>query len=176
MENRNRNRRHNFVTFAAILGIGLFAAPAWAGSASSDMNVSASVSANCTISAGALAFGAYDPVAANLAAALDGTATLTVRCTQGASATIALDQGANADAGSTALIPLRRMADGAAHFLAYFLFQDAGRSTVWGAGAAAAAYTGTGDSQGVTVYGRMPAAQNVPAGNFADTVSATINF
>jgi spore coat protein U-like protein len=161
-----------------VLAASLFAveSSALAGSASSNMTVSATVSNNCTISAGALAFGTYDPVSANAAADLTGTATLTVACTSGGSATIDLDQGLHAAGGSTATVPLRQLDDGAAHDLAYFLYQDANRSTVWGAAAASAAYTGTGAATSVTVYGKVTAGQNVPAASYSDTVVATINF
>src|SRR5262245_28710611 len=58
-----------------------------AATATSTMNVSATVSNTCTISAGALAFGTYDPVSANASLPLRATATLTVNCTNGASTT-----------------------------------------------------------------------------------------
>ena len=51
-------------------------------------------------------------------------------------------------AGSTATVPLRQMASGA-NRLAYFLYTNVGLTTVWGAGAASRAYTGTGVIPGV---------------------------
>ena len=38
------------------------------------------------------------------------------------------------------------------------------------------AYTGTGASQDLTVYGTLPGGQNVPVGSYSDTVVATITF
>lgn len=148
-----------------------------AGTDTSNMAVSATVSANCTITAGALAFGAYDPVSANASADLDQTATLTVNCTSGSAATITLGQGANADASSTDAAPLRRMKDSATNYLSYSLFSDTGRATVWGNDATTdVAYSGTGADTTVSVYGRVDAGQNVPAGSYSDTVVATITF
>ncbi len=160
-------------SLAAVAFVLLFASPAFAGTATSNMAVSASVSANCTISAGTLAFGAYDPIVTNATAALDGTATLTVDCTTGSTATITLGQGLNPTAASTAASPAPQMIDGT-NKLAYFLYSDSGRTTVWGN--AGVSYTGTGTSGTVTVYGAVTAGQNEPAGSYTDTVVATITF
>lgn len=156
-------------------GFGL-AAPALADTATSDLQVTASVSNTCTISAGTLAFGSYDPVVANASAELTGQAALTVACTKDAATTIDLNDGANADTGSTATVPLRRMANGSS-YLTYTLYSDAGRTTVWGAGAGAdVAYTGSGTTETVDVFGAVAPGQNVPSGDYADTVTTTINF
>lgn len=154
----------------------LAASSAFAGTATSNMSVSATVSANCTISAGALAFGAYDPVVANAASPLPGTATITVTCTNGSPATLTLDQGLNPAGGSTNAAPLRQMASGG-NFLSYALFQDNAFTIPWGNTAGTGvAYTGTGVSGSVSVFGQVAAAQNVPAGTYNDTVVATITF
>lgn len=145
--------------------------------ATSNLAVTASVTANCTITTSPVAFGAYDPVSANASAALNGTGTLNVTCTSGASTTITLGQGSNADTGSTDAAPARRMKDGGTDFLSYSLYQDAGRSTVWGnTGGTGVANTGTGTQVAVTVYGAVAAGQNVPAGSYSDTVVATVTF
>ncbi len=154
----------------------LTATSAFSGTATSNMSVSATVSANCTITAGALAFGAYDPIVANASTPLPGTATLTVACTSGSPATVTLDQGLNPAGGSTNAAPLRQMATGG-NFLSYSLFQDNAYSVPWGNTAGTgAAYTGTGASGSITVYGQVAAGQNVPAGTYQDTVVATITF
>ncbi len=149
---------------------------AFAGTDTANLGVSAEVTANCTISTSPLAFGNYDPVDANAAAALNGTGTVTVTCTDGASAQIELDQGANADAGSTAEAPLRRLTGGG-EFLSYSLFSDSGRTTVWATGAAVdVEHTGTGTAANLTVYGSIAAGQNVGAESYSDTVVATVTF
>jgi spore coat protein U-like protein len=162
------------LTLACILV--LTSSGAFAGTATSNMAVSATVSANCTINAGALAFGAYDPIVANAAAPLPGTATLTVTCTNASPATLTLDQGLNAAGGSTPAAPLRRLANGGS-FIGYGLFQDNAHTTTWGDTAGTGvAYTGTGVAGTLTVFGQIPATQNVPAGSYTDTVVATITF
>jgi spore coat protein U-like protein len=145
--------------------------------ATSNLAVTASVTANCTITTAPVAFGAYDPVSTNAAAALNGTGTLNVTCTTGASATLTLGQGSNPNTGSSDTAPARRMKDTGTNFLTYSLYSDSGRSTVWGNTAGTGlANTGTGVSVPITVYGAVDAGQNVPAGNYSDTVLATVTF
>jgi spore coat protein U-like protein len=61
--------------------------------------------------------------------------------------------------------------------LSYFLYSDAGWTTVWantvGTGVA---HTGTATATAITVYGQVTAGQNVPAGSYSDTVVATVTF
>jgi spore coat protein U-like protein len=140
-----------------------------AGSANSNFTVSASVSANCTISAGALAFGAYDPVVTNAAADLDQTSTITVACTKGSTGTVSLNNGSNAS-GST-----RRMKSGT-DFLNYEMYSDSGRTTVWNATNTVSYTAASKATTGLTLYGRVPQGQDVPVGSYSDTVQATITF
>jgi spore coat protein U-like protein len=147
-----------------------------AATATSNLSVTATVSANCTISTSTLAFGTYDPVFTHASAALDGTGTVTVTCTSGSGATIMLGQGSNAAVGSTDDVPLRQMGSGA-NRLAYFLYSEATRTTVWGNTAATDVdHTGTGTATALTVYGRVTAGQNKPAGSYTDTVVATVTY
>jgi spore coat protein U-like protein len=148
-----------------------------AATATSTLAVTASVSANCTITTAPVAFGAYDPVSANATTALNGTGTVSVTCTNGATTTVTLGEGANAGGGSTAAAPARRLKDGGTDFLTYSLYTDTGRTAVWGDTAGTGlAHTGTGTLTALTVYGAVNAGQNVPAGNYSDTVVATITF
>jgi spore coat protein U-like protein len=141
--------------------------------ATSSLTVTASVSKNCTISTAPVNFGAYDTVAANATAPLDGIGTITVTCTKGAVAKVGLNTGSNAQ-GTT-----RRMSQGAAAYLTYEIYKDTGHATIWG---------DTGDTaldipaapnrnpRTFTAYGRVPAAQDATVGNYTDTVVATVNF
>jgi spore coat protein U-like protein len=175
--NKTKTTMKTLLGGALIAGIALVAAPAHAGTATSDMLVSMNVGNSCTISAGTLAFGAYDPVTTNATLPLNGTATLAVNCTNGSTATITLGQGSNADVASTDTAPLRRAVFGTSNYLTYSLFTDSERVTPWGNSAGTGAeYTGTGASTNVTVYGSVPAGQNVPSGSYSDTVVTTITF
>ena len=139
-----------------------------AATATSSFTVSASVTANCTISAGALAFGAYDPVVANASANLDQTSTISVACTKGATASVGLDNGANFSGG-------RRMKSGT-DYLGYEMYSDSGRSTVWNTAAPVSYTAASKAASSLTVYGRAAGGQDVPAGSYSDTVIATITF
>lgn len=160
--------------FAALV-FGLNGA-AFAGTANSNLAVSATVTASCTIDASAgLAFGAYDPVGANSAADLDKPGTISTTCTNGSTATVTLGQGAHADPDSTDALPVRRMLAGTTDFLSYALYTDEDRTTVWD-NVDGNQVAGTGIPVSTTVYGRIPAGQNVPAATYNDTVVATITF
>lgn len=177
---RQQDASHRTFLSFALLGLccsaAIYSSSLLAATATDNLSVTATVVNNCTISTAAVAFGNYDPIVANAATALDNTGTVTVTCTNGASTTVTLGQGANADVGSTDAIPLRRMTD-TTNFLAYFLYSDAARTVVWGNTAlTGVAHTGTGAATALTVYGRVTAGQNVPAGSYSDTVVATITF
>lgn len=148
----------------------------FAGSASTSLAVSATVATNCTITTSAVNFGTYDPVVVNASAPLDGTGTVTVACTKGTNATIGLGAGANsAQASGTT----RAMAGPSGNYLSYELYQDSGRTTVWTDSGTGLRSTGAAPNKAprdFTVYGRVPGGQDVEAGSYNDTVTATVNF
>jgi len=149
------------------------AAPAFAQTDTDTFNVTANVSKNCSITTTPVAFGVYDPVVGNATAPLDGTGSVVVTCTKGAGTRIDLNNGGNFASGS------RRMAAGAGNFLTYQLYKDTARTTVWGSGGSAGQAIAGAPSKAprtFTVFGRVPAGQDVSAGSYADTVVATINF
>ncbi|MFT3693200.1 MAG: spore coat U domain-containing protein [Kofleriaceae bacterium] len=156
-----------------ILGMGTFAD---AGTSTSNMGVTATVVSSCTITAGTVAFPNYDAVTGTQ---IDGTGTLTVACSKGAITTITLGQGANANTGSTDILPLRQMKNtSTTDLLGYSLYSDSTRLVTWGNTALTGkAYIPASSAPtNVTVYGRITALQDVPAGSYADTVVATISF
>ena len=127
---------------------------------------------SCTISATSVNFGNYNVFNASNT---DSTGTVTYRCNSAASnITVYLSTGAS---GSFAL---RQMSKGA-EVLGYNLYTDAARTSVWGNGTSGTSYyfranPPNNQNVNVTVYGRVPAAQDVSAGTFSDTITATINF
>jgi spore coat protein U-like protein len=145
-----------------------------AGTATDSLAVSATVAANCMFkgSSGVLNFGAYDPINTNATAALDVNGTFEVRCTKGTVADVGMGNGSNFSGGS------RRMAGGS-YFLPYSLYQNAGRTTVWGDTVDTDTYEYTAVNGGftpVTVYGRIPGGQDVGAASYSDTVTMTVTF
>jgi len=166
--------------FAVLIGMMILVTPAaFAATKFDDFDVTASVAANCTISAADLNFGAYDPLVANATTPLDVDGSVTVACTKGAAATIGLGQGSAAFTGSTALNPLRQMSAGAER-LRYDLYRTSTGTGVWGdiGTANVLAYTAASKAATtLTIFGRVPAGQDVGASaSYSDTVRATINF
>lgn len=129
--------------------------------------------AACTISTTAVNFGTYNVF---VTSADDAAGQITYRCTSPRPplVTIQLDKG-----GAPSFNP-RQMSRGSEK-LNYNLYRDSTRSTIWG--------DGTGGTQAysrispplntnlnVPVYGRIPAGQDVSAGAYSNTVTATISF
>jgi spore coat protein U-like protein len=147
---------------------------AFAGTDTSQFQVTATVGANCTITAAALDFQAYDPVGTNATSPLDQTGSVTVSCTKGASIWVGLDAGLYGAVGS---FGTRAMYNSTDH-LGYELYSDSGRSTVWGdTSGTGASWTSPGmAAHAMTIYGRIGAGQDVSTGSYADTITATVNF
>lgn len=154
-----------------------------AASATATLSVTVTVTNNCQIATAPVAFGTYDPLVANLTAPQTASGSVTIACTQGTAESITLDLGASPSGAS------RRMRGGAAYFVAYELFQPSSTApgapcgytgpTAWGT-TGAQVFTPppapSRDPRTYNVCGRIPAAQDVPAASYADTVLATVNF
>jgi spore coat protein U-like protein len=163
---------------SAALAAGVLAASlAHAGTTSTTFAVTATVNATCSATATALAFPAYTPGAG----AVTGTSTISLKCTNGAQPTVALNPGTTAGDAFTQ----RLMASGA-NTLQYNLYTTAGFGTVWGDGTGTtktvqvpAASTGLADVLTLTVYGQLPdSATNKSAvpGSYSDTITATVTY
>ena len=124
--------------------------------------------AGCTVSTTGLNFGNYD-VFSTLND--DITATIDVNCPNGTAYSIWLSSGSGTFASRTLT------AIGSA--LAYNLYVDPTRLTIWGdgtGGTATVSGTGTGTNVETTVYGRIPAGQNVAVGSYSDLITVTVTF
>lgn len=144
-----------------------------AGTANTNLGVSATVAGTCTLATNPLAFGSYD---ATTAGVTNGQGTVIVTCTDGTVATVTLGEGLNPFSPNAAA-PFRQMAFGT-NRLGYFIYTDAAHATVWGntiATGVTQTFTGIGGTP-LIVYGTITAAQNVPVGDYVDTVVATITF
>lgn len=141
--------------------------------ASASFAVTAAVVPLCSIAVSSLSFGAYDPLLANAGADLDAAATVSVTCTKGTAGQVAMDGGANFRGDN-----VRQMAMGSER-LAYQIYKDPIRATVWAPGRTGVPLIGGGVARGperITVYARIFAGQIVPAGIYTDTVRATVEF
>lgn len=138
----------------------------------------------CGLTSYAMGFGSYDP---SSQAATDGSGSVGVNCTDSTktggsaqSVSVTLASGT----GSYGSFATRQMQlAGGGDRLAYNLYIDSARSQIWGDGTSYSAQTllisnipRFGSKSGsLTFYGRIPALQNVSAGNYADYVTITIS-
>jgi spore coat protein U-like protein len=164
----------------------LAAVPAFAaGSANTNVGVSASIANNCTISNTSVALLAYDPIVANLSSPLNGSGTVTITCTKGAVTNVSIGLGTHASASQ------RRMSDGAGvpSFMNYELYQPPDSTpgsacsyagpVIWGTAGVNLFTPAAAPSKAARTYnicGQAAAGQDLPAGSFTDTVAAVVNF
>ncbi|WP_434777919.1 Csu type fimbrial protein [Neisseria sp. Ec49-e6-T10] len=95
--------------------------------------------------------------------------SLTLNCTTGTNYTVSLDDGQHASSGQ------RRMSNGT-DFIAYNLFKDNSRSTVWNKSSVVSGTSTAGNTNvDLTVYGQVPANATTPTtGAYNDTVTMTV--
>ncbi len=105
-----------------------------------------------------------DVVAGNI----DAANTVTVTCSNGADFTISLNDGANFGNGPVGTE--RAMKSANSSYVSYVLYSDSGRTTEW-TSTDNVPFSGTGASQDIDVYGRIPA--QTPTIDAADTFNAT---
>lgn len=134
--------------------------------------VTATVNDACNVSATDLAFGVYDPSAADN----EQTSTITVTCTKGTE----YDIGLNAGTTSGATVTTRQMVDiVSSDLINYSLFSDPGRTVNWGDTVSTDTVNvvgATGNAENHTVYGRIPTGQYVTAGSYSDTITVTVTY
>ena len=111
-------------------------------------------------------FGSYDTFS-NVS--LDSTGTIDVSCSSSVNYSIALSSGAGT-MGSRAMI-------NGAYLLSYNLYDSAARSNVWGDGSAGSStVSATAQTRSHTIYGRIPARQNVHVGSYTDSITVTVTY
>lgn len=136
---------------------------------STSFTVSATALGTCTVSASNLSFGSVSTLASNV----DATSSLAVQCSNG----LPYNVGLGAGNGSGATVESRKMSSSTAT-VTYGLYSNASRATVWGntVGTNTVGGTGTGSSQSLTVYGRVPVQATPVAGTYSDTVLVTVTY
>ena len=133
---------------------------------------------SCNVSATAVNFGVYNPLSGTPD---DVTGTVTTSCqvllaSLFVSWTVALSPGGSGNYGS------RHMTQ-ATSSLSYNLYTDASHTSVWGDGSAGTTLLSNNVSLIVgfntvnnTVYGRLFAGQDKPAGSYSDVITVTITY
>ena len=163
--------RHALFAGAVVLG---FCGSAQAASpASTTFGVSASVAANCLVTATDLVFGSYDGTVAKSA-----SQNLKVRCTNNLPYTVKLSSGGGSFA--------QRLLSNGTDTLQYNLFIDAGFTSIWGDGTGSTVNVpGVGAGMSATkekthtIFGSLPnsvANQDAPVGNYTDTITVTVEY
>jgi len=140
----------------ASLGICLFFSPAMA---------------DCTISATSVSFGAYDVFNG---APRDSTGSVIYNCNRRTPITIALDRG-----GAPSFNPRRMLK--VSEPLNYNLYLNAATTIIWGDGSGGTQVHSDSNpprnqNVTVTIFGRIPAGQDVSSGSYTNMITATINF
>ncbi|WP_348719784.1 spore coat U domain-containing protein [uncultured Alcanivorax sp.] len=138
-----------------------------AGNVTSNYTLTAQVNIpdQCQVSATNLDFGTRNTPLTQA----DSTSTVTVRCTNTTDFEVGLNGG---------LTGSRQMSNGTDQ-VAYELYQNSGRTVVWGnlPGARRTGIgQGTGSAQNLTVFGRVFADPNAEAGSYSDTVTVEVTF
>jgi spore coat protein U-like protein len=132
--------------------------------------VSLTITSSCSVqSAANLAFGSQVAITANL----DAASSIGVVCTNATPYTLELSAGA----GTGATVASRVLTSGSAT-IPYTIYQDSGRTQVWGVTPTvdAQSATGTGAVQTYTAYGRVAPVSAPVAGVYADTVAVTVAY
>jgi spore coat protein U-like protein len=132
----------------------------------------------CTASAGSTNFGSYDPLSA---APVNSVGTISVTCSD--IITLLVSYTLQLSTGIAGAYPTREMANGPSR-LAYNLYTDPARTTVWGDGSGGSATVADGYllillipvTRNYFVYGRIPAGQNVAVGTYSDTIVVTVTY
>lgn len=103
----------------------------------------------------------------------DQTTNFSFTCTKTTPWQVSLDNGLHANG------TVRRMRlGGTNNYVQYELYSDSAHNLPWGSilDTNTVNNTGTGSSQNLTIYGRVPAPQSVPSGYYSDTVTVTITY
>lgn len=166
--------------FAALAVVGLSSAfQSSAAETSSTFQVTATVASSCAIlGADELSFGNYDAVVANKSSDLKASTQVQVRCNGGTTAAVRMDEGVNKLAYSSCQVPERRLSDGSAGMLRYYLSKTSNFQDSFGCSEetqGSVTFTNLETKQ-VNVYGYIQAGQNAPVGIYADTVTVSVLF
>ena len=129
----------------------------------------ATVAADCNVTATALNFGSRGLLTSNA----DASNSIGVTCTNTTPFSVGLNGGT-----SGASDPMKRKMTAGSSSVTYGIYRDAARSLPWGStiGTNTASGTGTGSSGAFTGYGRVPAQTTPGPGTYSDTVVVTVTY
>lgn len=137
----------------------------------SPFTVQATIKPSCSaVTATDLSFGQSTGL---LTANMDGTSVISVTCVNGTPYRVGLNDGTSAS-GTARRMKLSTGND----YVTYELYRDTGYSQRWGntQGTDTVAGTGSGFSQQIAVYGRVPPQVTPTPGSYADTVTVYVYY
>ena len=168
----NQSKLKLAIVSAMLLGTAGLTLPAYAATlATGSLDVTAQVSASCTVSTTDLAFGEYLYSAA--ASASDTSGLITSNCTIGAGGIIKLSDGDHATA--EGVRRMRHFSD-STKFLKYGVSNIASGGTKWD-DTTGVGYSGTGNVVNSIAYGQIEATQSdAIVGTYTDTLVVTVTY
>lgn len=165
----NKSFKQGLLAVAALLAV---SGSAFAGSATANFQVSATVAASCLVSATNVAFGTITPAATGTATA---TGTITSTCTKTTPYNLEISAG---NSNSVAARTMAGATGGNTNTLAYNVYTSNTYATPWGVtvGTNTVALTGTGVAQTSTVYGQLSLNQYLTPDNYSDSLTVTLAY
>jgi spore coat protein U-like protein len=168
-------RKWKHVPGAALLAVLSFAVctvGAFAKSRTAAVGVSAKVSADCVVNSPlALDLGTYGAANVKGKALVSNGRVLSIACTRGAAGVrIALNNGTHfSNANRHVLGPKSKK-------VAYQIYTTKSLKTVWNATNTVAYAPKSDDATAIALYSKVPGGQKPPAGQYSDTLTATVDF
>ena len=135
-----------------------------AGMAAVGMSAAAGA-ATCHVTPQSVSFSSYYPIGGG---SVDGIGSVNIACDAAVDFAVALTAGSGA-------FEQRRMSSGAAQ-LSYNLYTNPSRTIVWADGSSGSNVSASGTDVDLTIYGRIGAGQNVPAGAYVDAITVVITY
>ena len=158
--------------FLAVLSLAVCTGAAFATSRTASVGVSAKVSANCQVNSPlALDLGTYGSRNVNGKALVGKSRVLSIACTRGsAGVRIALNNGTHFSNSK------RHVLGPKSKKVAYQIYTTASRKTVWNSTKTVAYTARSNAATAIALYSKVPGGQKPPAGQYSDTLTATVDF
>lgn len=130
--------------------------------------------ASCAVSATNLNFGSGVGL---LTAAVNGSSTLSVTCSNSTPYTVGMDGGNVAGSTVATRLMAGTTAGNTGTTMQFQLYSDSGRTTVWGNSSGSwVSGTGSGAAQTLNFYGQVPAQNTPKPDTYQTTITATVTY
>ena len=156
----------------AVLSLAVCSGGALAGTRTTSVTISANVSANCRVNSPlALDLGTYGSANVKGTALVGKGRVLSIACTRGsAGVRIALNNGTHFSNSK------RHVLGPQSKKVAYQIYTTANLTTVWNSANTVAYSPKSSNATAIALYSKVPGGQKPPAGQYSDTLTATVDF